>query len=71
MHRLMVRMATERRGAVGLREVQKRFAGDESDEIRRVAKKLGFEEEAELWIANAMGSVNEFRDTLITMLAKR
>jgi len=33
-----------------------------------VAKKLGFEEEAELWIANAMGSVNEFRYTLVTML---
>jgi hypothetical protein len=39
--------------------------------IRAVGKKLGFEAEAEVWIQGAMGSVDEFRDTLIRMLAKR
>jgi hypothetical protein len=68
----MVKMASERDGEpVRMREVARRLAGDESDEIRRVAAKLGFADEDEIWIQGAMGTVDEFRDTLIAMLAKR
>jgi hypothetical protein len=65
----MAKMASERNGApVTMHEVLKRMAGDETDEIRRIGKQLGFEDEAAWWIQQSMGSASEFRDALIAML---
>jgi hypothetical protein len=67
----MVKMIREGHKQVTMREVQKRLMGDDADEIRRIGEQLGFEAEANWWVEQATGSVDEFKNGPILMLKKR